>query len=124
MWLAAAPSSFQGEEDFGMAPVEVAAAGRPTIAYRAGGALETIIENVTGMFFDHQTPESLGDAIETFEQQDWSSSTLRRHAKGFSVAVFQERFRSFLERIDAPVGHGDLAAAPGSVATLTGARAS
>ena len=114
---------FPGEEDFGMAPVEVAAAGRPTIAYRAGGALETIIENVTGIFFDYQTPESLGDAIETFERLEWSPPTLRRHAKSFSVPVFQERFRSFLERIDAPVA-GDLAAAPGAVSTLTGARAS
>ena len=94
---------FPGEEDFGMAPVEVAAAGRPTIAYRAGGALETIVENVTGIFFDYQTPESLGDAIETFERLEWSPPTLRQHAKSFSVPVFQERFRSFLERIDAPV---------------------
>ena len=94
---------FPGEEDFGMAPVEVAAAGRPTIAYRAGGALETIVENVTGVFFDHPTPESLGDAIEAFERQDWSSSALRQHAKAFSVPVFQDRFRLFLERIGAPL---------------------
>src|SRR5579862_7846242 len=62
---------FPGEEDFGMAPLEVAAAGRPTIAYRAGGALETIVENSTGLFFDQQTAESLGDAIERFEQCEW-----------------------------------------------------
>jgi len=98
---------FPGEEDFGMAPVEVAAAGRPTIAYRAGGALETIIENDTGFFFDHQTPECLGDAMEDFERQQWSTAALRRQAKNFSVPVFQQRFRSFLTRIDAP-----LAAAP------------
>ena len=72
-----------------MAPVEVAAAGRPTIAYRAGGALETIVENVTGVFFDHQTPESLGDAIETFERQQWSPAVLRKHSQTFSVPVFR-----------------------------------
>jgi glycosyltransferase involved in cell wall biosynthesis len=94
---------FPGEEDFGMAPLEVAAAGRPTIAYRAGGALETTIENLTGLFFDQQTPEDLGDAIEHFERQDWSADLLRRHAEGFSVGVFQDRFRAFLRRIGAPV---------------------
>lgn len=115
---------FPGEEDFGMAPVEVAAAGRPTIAYRAGGALETVVEDVTGLFFDEQTPESLGDAIEIFERHDWSVSVLRQHAKTFSVEVFQERFRSFLERIDAPLDEARSAAAPSPVAAMAGARAS
>ncbi len=115
---------FPGEEDFGMAPVEVAAAGRPTIAYRAGGALETIVENVTGLFFDEQTPESLGDALEIFERQDWSVAALRQHAKAFSVQVFQERFRSFLERIDAPLDAASFAASAGAMGALTGARAS
>jgi glycosyltransferase involved in cell wall biosynthesis len=94
---------FPGEEDFGMAPLEVAAAGRPTIAYRAGGAVETILENVTGMFFDEQTPEALGNAIEKFERQEWPTEILRRHSEGFSVQVFQDRFRTFLNRIGAPV---------------------
>lgn len=115
---------FPGEEDFGMAPVEVAAAGRPTIAYRAGGALETIVENVTGLFFDEQTPESLGDAIEVFERQDWSVAVLRQHAKGFSVQVFQDRFRSFLERIDAPLDAAQPTANPSAMAALAGSRAS
>jgi len=95
---------FPGEEDFGMAPLEVAAAGRPTIAYRAGGAVETILENVTGMFFDEQTPEALGNAIEQFERREWPAEILRRHSEGFSVQVFQDRFRTFLKRIGAPVG--------------------
>jgi glycosyltransferase involved in cell wall biosynthesis len=94
---------FPGEEDFGMAPLEVAAAGRPTIAYRAGGAVETIVENRTGAFFDQQTPEDLGDAIERFERQTWSAEVLRRHAEGFSVEVFQQRIRSFLRRVGVPV---------------------
>jgi glycosyltransferase involved in cell wall biosynthesis len=95
---------FPGEEDFGMAPLEVAAAGRPTIAYRAGGALETIIENMTGLFFDRQTPEDLGDAIERFERHEWSPEVLRRHSEGFSIEVFRNRFRAFLRRIGVPVG--------------------
>ena len=115
---------FPGEEDFGMAPVEVAAAGRPTIAYRGGGALETIVENVTGVFFDHQTSESLGDAIEAFERQRWSPAVLRRHSETFSVPVFQDRFRSFLKRIGAPVDAANVTAGPQGFAALAGARAS
>jgi glycosyltransferase involved in cell wall biosynthesis len=115
---------FPGEEDFGMAPVEVAAAGRPTIAYRAGGALETIVENVTGVFFDHQTSESLGDAIETFERQQWSPAVLRKHSQTFSVPVFHDRFRSFLKRIGASVDPVDVMTKPHGVAAMAGARAS
>jgi len=94
---------FPGEEDFGMAPLEVGAAGRPTIAYRSGGAVETIVENATGVFFDHQTVESLGDAIERFERQEWCSHSIRRHAEQFSIEVFQDRFQSFFRRIGTPV---------------------
>jgi len=90
---------FPGEEDFGMAPLEIAAAGRPTIAFRAGGAIETIVENRTGVFFDRQEPESLANAIEVFEQQDWDANILRKHAEGFGVDVFQEAFLNFLNRI-------------------------
>jgi len=94
---------FPGEEDFGMAPLEVAAAGRPTIAYRAGGAVETIVNGVTGTFFDEQTPESLADAIERFEKIEWSSEGLRLHAEQFSTPIFQQRLRQFLNRVGAPV---------------------
>jgi glycosyltransferase involved in cell wall biosynthesis len=94
---------FPGEEDFGMVPLEVAAAGRPTIAFRAGGALETIVENSTGLFFDHQTTESLGDAINRFESHQWSPDVLRKHSEQFGVDVFRERFGAFLQRIGVPV---------------------
>jgi glycosyltransferase involved in cell wall biosynthesis len=94
---------FPGEEDFGMAPLEVAAAGRPTIAFRAGGATETIIEGLTGLFFDQQTPEALMDAIERFERQEWSPSEIRTRAEGFGVPVFRQAMSRFLERIGAPV---------------------
>jgi glycosyltransferase involved in cell wall biosynthesis len=94
---------FPGEEDFGMAPVEVAAAGRPTIAFRAGGATESIVENLTGLFFDEQTTESLIEAVERFERQEWSPQLIRTHAEGFSTEVFQARFKHFLRRVGAPV---------------------
>jgi glycosyltransferase involved in cell wall biosynthesis len=94
---------FPGEEDFGMAPIEVAAAGRPCIAYRAGGALETVREGVTGCFFDEQTPQALAAAIEMFETLEWSPTALRMHANGFRREVFQEKMRKFLSRAGCPL---------------------
>jgi len=94
---------FPGEEDFGMAPLEIAAAGRPTIAYRAGGAVETIIDGVTGIFFDRQEPEDLAEAIARFERIDWNPAVLRRHAESFGTNVFQARFRIFLAKVGAPL---------------------
>ncbi len=94
---------FPGEEDFGMAPVELAAAGRPTIAYRAGGAAETILDGVTGIFFERQEVTDLVQAIERFEQQEWSSAVLRKHAEAFGVDVFRSRFLQFLARVGASI---------------------
>jgi glycosyltransferase involved in cell wall biosynthesis len=94
---------FPGEEDFGMAPLEIAAAGRPTIAYRAGGAVETIVDGVTGVFFDRQDASSLGEAIQRFERQEWSAKALRSHAERFGIDVFQSRFRQFLAKVGAPL---------------------
>jgi glycosyltransferase involved in cell wall biosynthesis len=94
---------FPGEEDFGMAPLEIAAAGRPTIAYRAGGAVETIVDGVTGVFFDRQEADSLAEAILRFEKQEWSAQALRRHAESFGIDVFQARFRQFLAKVGAPI---------------------
>ncbi len=92
---------FPGEEDFGMAPLEVAAAGRPTIAFRGGGALETVVEGITGVFFDEQTASSLIGAIDRFERVCWSPQRIRLHAEGFSQEVFRSRFSKFLHRIGA-----------------------
>jgi glycosyltransferase involved in cell wall biosynthesis len=92
---------FPGEEDFGMSPLEVAASGKPTVAYAAGGALETIKDGVTGLFFYEQTVDQLGDAISRCEKWEWEPNTLRKHAEGFGIPVFQDRFNSFLKRIGA-----------------------
>jgi glycosyltransferase involved in cell wall biosynthesis len=94
---------FPGEEDFGMTPLEVAASGRPTIAYHAGGALETIIDGVTGTFFNEQTPESLMSAIEAFERESFSPAALRQHAEQFGISVFREKMANFLVRVGAPI---------------------
>jgi glycosyltransferase involved in cell wall biosynthesis len=87
---------FPGEEDFGMVPLEVNAAGRPVIAYRAGGAVETVIEGVTGVFFDEPKSDALVEAIEEFESLNWNTTTLRRHAEKFDRKVFSYRVLQFL----------------------------
>jgi glycosyltransferase involved in cell wall biosynthesis len=104
---------FPGEEDFGMAPLEATAAGRPVIAYRAGGAVETVEENVTGIFFDQPTSVSLGEAIEKFEGMRFDQYTLRRHAEKFDRTVFTFRVLQFL---------GSVAPSSCSPELLTGAR--
>ena len=86
-----------GEEDLGLVPIEAAAAGRPTIAYRGGGACETVIENQTGAFFDEQTPESLAAVLRTFNPGAYDPARLREHAQRFSPQKFIERLRAIVE---------------------------
>ena len=104
---------FPGEEDFGMAPLEANAAGRPVIAYRSGGAVETVEDEVTGVFFDHASSHSLSEAIEKFESLRFNQYTLRRHAEKFDRTVFSFRVLQFL---------GSVAPASCSEELLTGAR--
>jgi len=87
---------FPGEEDFGMAPLEANAAGRPVIAYRGGGAVETVIDGKTGLFFDSPDSQALCKAIERFESMVWSQILLRRHAEKFDSNVFAFRVLQFL----------------------------
>ena len=87
-----------GEEDFGLVPLEAAAAGRPTIAYRCGGALETIVEGETGVFFDEPAAESLAAAIRAFDASRFDPQRLRAHAEQFSPAQFIDRLRAIVER--------------------------
>jgi glycosyltransferase involved in cell wall biosynthesis len=87
---------FPGEEDFGMAPLEANASGRPVIAYRGGGAVETVEEGVTGVFFDQPDSLSLAEAIEKFEGMRWDPFALRRHAEKFDRTVFAFRVLQFL----------------------------
>jgi glycosyltransferase involved in cell wall biosynthesis len=87
---------FPGEEDFGMVPLEVNAAGRPVIAFRGGGAIETVVDGLTGVFFDKPTSASLISAIEDFESRTWNQQSLRRHAERFDRSVFAFRVLQFL----------------------------
>jgi glycosyltransferase involved in cell wall biosynthesis len=86
-----------GEEDFGLVPLEAAAAGTPTIAYRAGGACETIRDGVTGTFFEEQTDESLAAAIATFDRSRFATAVLRAHAQAFAPPQFIARLRAIVD---------------------------
>lgn len=88
---------FPGEEDFGIAPLEAQAAGRPVIAYAGGGALETVRSGVTGTFFYPQTADALAEAVASFDETRYDPIEIRRNAENFDVSVFQQRFREFVK---------------------------
>jgi len=90
---------FAAEEDFGIVPVEAQACGTPVIAYGKGGVLDTVIPGETGVFFQEQTPEAICAAIERFERSKdlFIPSVIRRNADRFSVEIFCDSFRSFVD---------------------------
>jgi len=87
---------FPGEEDFGLAPVEAQACGRPVIAYAAGGALEIIRDGVTGVFFEEQEPESLVNAVARFEKLNFDSRAIRSSAERFGEGIFSDTIRRYV----------------------------
>ena len=91
---------FPGLEDFGIVPVEAIASGRPVIAYGRGGALDTVIDGETGVFFYQQTTESLNDAIKRFEQdyKNFDPATITKHANKFSKDQFKDKFMNLVNR--------------------------
>jgi glycosyltransferase involved in cell wall biosynthesis len=92
---------FPQHEDFGMTVLEMNACGRPVIAYGKGGALETVVDEKTGVLFAEQTVDCLAEAILRFEQLDFDSAAIRRHAERFSKARFAESLQSIVERASA-----------------------
>lgn len=90
---------FCAEEDFGIAPVEANAHGAPVVAFGRGGALETMREGVTGVFFQEQTPDALSLAVERCLAQRWDEAELRSNAQRFSPEQFREGMRTELARV-------------------------
>ncbi|MFA6254623.1 MAG: glycosyltransferase [Patescibacteria group bacterium] len=84
-------------EDFGLTAVESMAAGRPVIAYAAGGACETVVEKKTGKFFDEQTWEALADTIVRFKPEDYNPITIKNYAEQFGVERFEKEIIDLIE---------------------------
>jgi glycosyltransferase involved in cell wall biosynthesis len=87
---------FPGEEDFGITPLEAMACGTPVIAYGKGGALETVIDGTTGLFFQEQSEEALLAAVDNFERMQFTSSIARKRALEFSNSIFMNNIREFI----------------------------
>ncbi len=87
---------FPGFEDFGITPVEAQAAGRPVIALGRGGALDTVVEGQTGLFFYNQTVEGLIEAVEKFEKMSFSPAAARANAERFSAGRFEQELGNFI----------------------------
>ena len=91
-----------GIEDFGLAPVEAMASGRPVIARKAGGVLDTVVPGETGLFFEADASEedrnidALAACVEEGLQIEWSPLAIREHAKQFSRQAFQKNLDAFL----------------------------
>jgi glycosyltransferase involved in cell wall biosynthesis len=88
---------FPQEEDFGITALEAAASGKPTIAFGSGGATETVLPGVTGLFFAEQTTESMMQALRSFEERSWDVAAIRRHAERFSKEVFARRIQEAVQ---------------------------
>jgi glycosyltransferase involved in cell wall biosynthesis len=90
---------FPGEEDFGITVLEAQASGRPVIAFKAGGALDTIVDGETGLFFEEQTVEALAKTVERFEKQidRFKPDNIRKFALQFTKSKFKERFKELVD---------------------------
>ena len=90
---------FPGLDDFGIAPVEAQAAGRPVVAYGAGGALETVIDRTTGLHFHEQTTEALVEALERLDGAHMDPAACRRNADRFNTAAFRAAMRRVVTQV-------------------------
>jgi glycosyltransferase involved in cell wall biosynthesis len=86
------------EEDFGITVIEAMASGRPVIAYKKGGATETVINEKTGLFFNKQSNESLIEVIKNFTEINFNPEEIKKQAENFSEATFKEKMFNFINK--------------------------
>ena len=85
------------EEDFGIAAVEAMASGCPVIAYKSGGALETVVNKETGLFFEEQNWESLAEAVLDFNKLEFDPEAIRRYSQKFSSENFRKNIKNYIQ---------------------------
>ena len=85
-----------GIEDFGMVPVEAQACGRPVVALAEGGAVESVVDGVTGVLVSDRTVAAFAAALHDVSSRVFDSAAIRRHAESFSRARFQQQFRDLV----------------------------
>ena len=90
---------FAAHEDFGIAPVEAMAAGTPVAAYEAGGALDYVIANKTGVFFAEQSVAAIIQAIDKMQSIDWDYDVITTHARAFSAGSFRQQMAATIKNI-------------------------
>lgn len=88
---------FPGEEDFGIVPLEAMASGKPVIAYGKGGALETVQDGISGVFFHEQTVRSLEDAVYRAARIRFDPLQISSRATLFSRSIFKNNLKAFIE---------------------------
>ncbi len=115
---------FPGEEDFGIVPVEAMASGRPVIAFNRGGATETVVAGLTGLFFDDQTMEAMIDAVERASALTWDPAKIASHARKFSSHEFETRLRRHIDMLLKPAGTAGAIMRPAAVLPLESRTAS
>ncbi len=86
------------EEDYGLAPLETMASGRPVVAYGVGGARETVVEGATGVFFAEQSVDALVRAVQLLEATSFDPVKIRAHASQFALETFCDRVEAFLQQ--------------------------
>jgi glycosyltransferase involved in cell wall biosynthesis len=90
---------FPGEEDFGIVPVEAMASGRPVIAYGRGGVTETVVANLTGVFFSEQTVKAIIEAERTFRTLTFNSEKIAEHARTFQSSHFVTKMSNYINEL-------------------------
>ena len=86
------------KEDFGITAVEAQAAGTPVIAYKKGGALDSVIDGKSGIFFSEKSPKSIVDAVQRFRKMSFGHDDLIENAKRFDKEIFKQKFKEAVEQ--------------------------